>query len=120
MTVHELGPTLWVFGSIATVVTTVVKTQGYLRSHIKPTEDKVGDLSNDVTEMKTKVQLENIRSQEHWSEVKELLAELRTTVDAVRLNQAEVKVALFGHDGSNGIRGELRLLRDELKDLRDK
>ena len=102
---------------IVFVVGIVVAVQQYIKRQVQPTETKMDAIENDLLTLKTESRIEQARTQEHWNDVKLGLDNVRIKLHELAIGQAEMKTALFGVDGSNGIRGELRALRQDVKDL---
>jgi len=110
-------PVFLTIAGIVFVVGVVIAIQKYIRSQVQPTERKVNSIEKSLTELKTESRIEQVRNQDNWHDVKTTLNDVGNKLHEITVSQAEVKVALFGHDGSNGIRGELRALRQDVKEL---
>lgn len=101
------------------VVGAVVAVQQYIKKQTQPTETKIDRFENDLLELKTENRIEQARTREHWNDVKITLDTVRITLHELALGQTELKVALFGSDNNNGIRGEVRALREDVNGLRN-
>jgi UDP-N-acetylmuramyl tripeptide synthase len=98
---------------IVFVVGIVVAIQQYISQQFKPSENKVDSIERDIVALK----VEQIKEQEHWANIKIELENVRLKLHELALVQTEIKTALFGYDGSNGIRSEVRALRQDVKEL---
>jgi predicted nucleic acid-binding Zn-ribbon protein len=98
---------------IVFVVGIVVAIQQYIRQQFKPSENKVDSIENDIVALK----VEQIREQEHLVNIKVELESIRIKIHELALGQMEIKTVLFGHDGSNGIKSEIRALHQDVKEL---
>lgn len=110
-------PVFLTIAGIVFVAGIITAIQAYIKRQTQPTEAKVSTLDSTLSELKTEHRVEQALSHEHWNEVKSTMTEVGKQLHELTVGQAEMKVALFGHDGSNGIRGELRALRQDVKDL---
>lgn len=123
MTMTELTsfqPVFLTILGIMFVVGAVVAAQQYIKRQVQPAEVKVDAIENELIELRTESRIEQTRTQEHWNDVKTTLEGVRLKLHELAIGQAEMKTAMFGHDGSNGIRGELRMLRQDVKELHDR
>lgn len=114
------NPTIWILGSITSVVVIVIAVQKYFESNMKSTVIKVAAIETELNKLTSDTRVNDAVNHEHWGEVKATMESVRAQLSGLVIGQVEMKISLFGQNGTNGVRGELKSLREDVKELQNR